>query len=88
MSDSFYTAEQLAQLEEGCYSVNPTYERFLSEYSSLALANDAVYEFLRHGFARRLGALKRCIENVYSVNFPERCDINRLLGPEGAGEVS
>src|SRR5712691_1275185 len=74
MSDSFYTAEQLAQLQEGYYSVNPAYERLLGEYLSLALANEAAYEFVRHGFVRRLGTLKRCIENVYSVYLPERCD--------------
>ncbi len=74
MSDSFYTAEQLAQLQEGYYSVNPAYERLLGEYLSLTLANEAAYEFARHGFVRRLGTLKRCIENVYSVYLPERFD--------------
>ena len=70
----FTLANQLAELQDGYYAVNPAYERFLEEYLSLTLANEAAYEYARHGFVRRLGTLKRCIENVYSIYLPERID--------------
>jgi hypothetical protein len=72
MADPFYAADQLAQLQEGYYSVNPGYERLLGEYLSLRLTIEDAYEYARHGFVRRLGTLKRCIENIYSLYPPER----------------
>ena len=64
----------MAELQYGYYAVNPAYERLLEEYLSLRLTNEAAYEHARHGFVRRLGTLKRCIENVYSTYLPERFD--------------
>jgi hypothetical protein len=71
---SFYAADQLVQLQEGYYSVNPACERLRREYLWLRLTHEAAVEFARHGFVRRLGTLKRCIENIYSVYAPERSD--------------
>ena len=45
-----------------------------SRYLSVTLMNQAALEYARHGFVRRLGTLKRCIENVYSIYPPERLD--------------
>jgi hypothetical protein len=64
----------MAELQYGYYAVNPAYERLPEEYLSLRLTNEAAYEHARHGFFRRLGTLKRCIENVYSTYLPERFD--------------
>jgi hypothetical protein len=74
MSDTFYDHDQLAQLRDGYCTVNPAYERLMGDYLSLPLTNEAAYEYVRHGFVRRLGTLKRCIENVYSTCPPERSD--------------
>ena len=74
MLDRFYAPHQLSELQEGCSTVNRAYERLLSEYLSLRLTNEDAYEYARHGFVRRIGTLKRCIENVYSIYPPERCD--------------
>jgi hypothetical protein len=74
MPDSFYATHQLADLQDGYSTVNPAYERLLAEYLSLRLSNEAAYEYAQHGFVRRLGTLKRCIENVYSLYPPERSD--------------
>jgi hypothetical protein len=41
---------------------------------TVTLRNEAAREYARHGFVRRLGTLKRCIENVYSRYPPERFD--------------
>jgi hypothetical protein len=59
MTEPFYAPHQLAELQEGYYAVNRTYERLLGEYLSLRLAGEAAYEHPRHGFVRRLGTLKR-----------------------------
>ena len=74
MVEPFYAPHQLAELQGGYYAVNPAYERLLEEYLSLRLTNEVAYEHARHGFVRRLGTLKRCIENVYSIYLPERFD--------------
>jgi hypothetical protein len=70
----FYKRHQLTELREGYDSVTPAYERLMANYLSLRLANEGAYEDVRHGFVRRLGTLKRCIENVYSTYSPERSD--------------
>jgi hypothetical protein len=75
MSDPYYyTPHQLAELKDGYSTVCSAYERLTYEYLSLRLTNEAAYEYVRHGFVRRLGILKRCIENVYSIYPPERAD--------------
>ena len=74
MAEPFYAPHQLAELQDGYYAVNPAYEQLLEDYLSLRLTNEAAYEYARHGFVRRLGTLKRCIENVYSIYLPERID--------------
>jgi hypothetical protein len=60
MTEPFYALHQLAELQEGYYGVNRTYEQLLREYLFLRLTSEAAYEHARHGFARRLGTLKRC----------------------------
>ena len=70
----YYKPPQLAELKDGYFTVNPAYERLMAAYFSLRLTNEAAYEYVRHGFIRRLGTLKRCIENVYSIYPPERSD--------------
>jgi hypothetical protein len=70
----FYQPHQLEELQEGYSTVNPAYERLMDDYLSLRLTDEAAYEHVRHGFVRRLGTLKRCIENVYSIYPPERSD--------------
>ena len=70
----YFKPDQFAELQEGYSTVNPAYERLMGEYLSLKLTNEAAYEYVRHGFVRRLGTLKRCIENVYSIYPPERSD--------------
>jgi hypothetical protein len=70
----FYKPHQCADLQVGHCTVNPAYERLMIKYLSLRLANESAQEYARHGFLRRLGTLKRCIENVYSIYPPERFD--------------
>jgi hypothetical protein len=58
MPDSpYYKPNQLAELQDGYYTVNPAYERLIGKYLSLRLTNETAYEYVRHGFVRRLGRL-------------------------------
>lgn len=70
----FYTPHQITDLRVGYHAVNPAYERLMFQYVSLHLTHEAAQEYARHGFVRRLGTLKRSIENVYSIYPPERFD--------------
>ena len=70
----FYKPHQVADLRIGYYSVNSAYERLIFKYLVLPLTNEAAQEYARHGFVRRLGTLKRAVENVYSVYPPDRFD--------------
>jgi hypothetical protein len=70
----FYKPHQLAELQEGYYTVDLAYERLMFNYLFLRLTSEPAQEYVRHGFVRRLGTLKRCIQNVYSINPPQRFD--------------
>ncbi len=70
----YFKPDQLVKLQEGYHTVNPAHQRLICEYLSLRLSNETAYEYVGHGFVRRLGTLKRCIENVYSIYPPERSD--------------
>ena len=70
MPEPFYAPHQLADLRQAYSTVNPAYERLMRELLFLRLTNEAALEYAQHGFLRRLGTLKRCIENVYSIYPP------------------
>ncbi len=72
MTEPFYAPHQLAELQEGYYAVNRTYEQLLGEYLSLRLTSEAAYEYARHGFVRRLGTLKRCTGTSTGRLMPDR----------------
>jgi hypothetical protein len=69
-----YTVAQLAQLQNGYFSIALTYQSLLLEYISFSNTHPASSEHILHGFVRRLGTLQRCIQNVYSLYHPERSD--------------
>jgi hypothetical protein len=79
MPDSpYYKPHQLEELQQGYSTVNSAYERLIDEYLSLRLTNETAHEYVRHGFVRRLGTLKRCIGNVYRYTY-----LRGLISPQG-----
>ena len=46
MAEPFYARRQLAELQEGYYAVNRTYEQLLGEYLSLRLSSEAADEYV------------------------------------------
>ncbi len=70
----YFQPHHIEKLRDGYLRIDSDYERLLSSYLTLQLTNPDAYEYVRHGFVRRIGTLKRCIENVYSIYSPERSD--------------
>jgi hypothetical protein len=61
-------------LRDGCSKINGTYEGLMAKCLCFRTDNRLSTEYLHNGFLRRLGVLKRCIENVYSICPVERVD--------------
>jgi hypothetical protein len=71
----YYGSEVLAQLQEEFWAVEPRYNALLLTYTAHRFANEEAREFAQHGFMRRLGTLRRCIENVYVLIPPETATV-------------
>ena len=72
--DIFFETRKLAQLDEQYVKIHEKYAQLLKKYLSLNLKNKTAAEYCTHGFLRRLGILKRCIENIYNICPPEKSD--------------
>jgi len=77
--DIFSDATKLDQLGEEYVKIREQYERLLMKYLNLNLKNKTAAEYCTHGFLRRIGTLKRCIENIYNICPPEKSDKLRPL---------
>ena len=73
-----YSPEDLVQLAE---AVRDVLAQLQSTFLQLTLKADTLLsrerarEFAQHGLARRLGILRRCIENIYAIFPPGRRDV-------------
>jgi hypothetical protein len=70
-----FSPGDLARLQEEHSKIKERYYELLSQYARLQLNNQDAYEYVRHGFLRRIKTLQRCIENIYTICPPERADI-------------
>ncbi len=63
--------EDMKKAEKALISLESDYEKLLSKIFKIknVFKNKRANEYLLHGIARRLGIIKRCIENIYSI-FP------------------
>lgn len=68
----FFSAEQIKQLKDEFSTVEEKYKKLLIKYTTLQLSNAEAYEYAYHGFTRRLGTLKRCMQNIYALCPPDR----------------
>ena len=74
-----FSSDQLVQLEEGYAETNVGYERLVSEYLTQAFTNDAAYEYVRHGFVRRLGTWNVAPTDPLSIVHYDSKDRTRSL---------
>lgn len=63
----FFNPDQIKQLTEDYSKVDGEYKELLLKFTTLKLNNQDAHEYAYHGFTRRIGTLKRCIDNVYTI---------------------
>lgn len=68
---SIYESEALSHLEKEFSNTSVVFFEMQRAYSDLTFAKAETKEFLFHGFLRRLGTLKRCLENIWKISPPE-----------------
>ncbi|WP_374377492.1 hypothetical protein [Dongia sp.] len=62
-----YSEEQIAKLAVAYGEVIDKRGKLVEAYTSHRYANELAADFGKHGFARRMMTLSRCIENVYRI---------------------
>lgn len=70
----YFAPTALDQFTEEYSKINKKYEQLLTQYISRTFKDAAAYEYASQGFVRRIGTLKRCIENIYNIYPPARSE--------------
>jgi hypothetical protein len=68
---AFLKPDQIEDLLDAVEQLQSKYDRLVLTFSHRAYSSDKAAEYARHGYMRRVGTLKRCIENVYTLIPPE-----------------
>jgi hypothetical protein len=63
----YYKQEQLEQIKEKRETIDRRYNNLLLKVSRWPLQNEHAREFALHGYMRRVGTLRRCIDNVFKL---------------------
>lgn len=63
----YFNSYQINQFREEYSKVDSKYQALVEQYTALKLNNQEAYEYAYHGFTRRIGILKRCIDNIYTI---------------------
>src|SRR5688572_3407025 len=71
----YYSENALQQLSEGYTAFTVKHATLFERYVALPLKNPRAQEFARHGFARRVNVMARCIVNVFDDIPPERTEL-------------
>jgi hypothetical protein len=67
MGKGSFTQEHLSQLRDKFQTIGPKADKLLLRYVAQAFRQEKAKEYARHGFARRVQTLRRCIENVFRI---------------------
>jgi hypothetical protein len=62
-----FSKEHIAALTEKLHTVGPKTDRLMMKCAAHPFAEAKAGEYARHGFARRIQTLCRCIENVFKI---------------------
>jgi hypothetical protein len=68
----YFNAKNQVELEKGYLEVIKECNNLFIHLTTLALLNEAAYEYAVHGAARRASILKKCLENIYRICPPSR----------------
>jgi len=69
---AFLKPDQIEDLLYAVEQLQSKHDQLVLTFSHRAYRSDKAAEYARHGYMRRVGTLKRCIENVYKLIPPER----------------
>lgn len=78
MSDErkpYYAPDVLAQIEKNVATVGSRADEMLLAMMQHRFGTDRGREYAHQGFSRRIGVLRRCIENLFDIIPPERADV-------------
>jgi hypothetical protein len=68
---AFLKPEQIEDLLDALEQLQSKHDQLVLTFNHRAYISDKAAEYARHGYMRRVGTLKRCIENVYTLIPPE-----------------
>lgn len=71
-SKSFFPSEVVKELNMEYSEVKNDYEKFITKLVEIKLENEEAREYLDQGLKRRISAVKRCIDNIWSIYPPDR----------------
>lgn len=63
--------DQVEKINELFGEIEPKYNRLVLMFSHRRYGNERAFEYAQQGYVRRLGTIKRCIENVFTLISPE-----------------
>ena len=70
----FFSTDIINQLTEDYSKVEGKYTKLSLQFLYLKLENHDACEYAYQGFSRRIGTLKRCIDNVYTICPPSQSE--------------
>lgn len=68
---AYFSEEDIEKLQKGYSEVKAKYEALLLKFTMRAWQQEKAKEFAIHGFTRRLGIMRRCIDNIYQICPPD-----------------
>ncbi|UWU80725.1 hypothetical protein N2603_20340 [Bradyrhizobium huanghuaihaiense] len=72
---SYLKPDQIEKLREALDDIEPRYNRLLLTFRQRRFSSEQAAEYALHGYLRRLGTLKRCIDNVFALISPDESEI-------------
>jgi hypothetical protein len=72
---SYLKPDEIEKIEEMLGKLQPKYNRLLLTFGHRQFSSEQGAEYARHGYLRRTGTLKRCIENVFTLIPPNETEI-------------
>jgi len=64
---SYLNRKQIAKIREQFSAIDGMADRLVLRYVAFPFKNPQAREYAQHGFARRVGTLRRCIKNVFKI---------------------
>ncbi|AWM03200.1 hypothetical protein [Bradyrhizobium amphicarpaeae] len=68
---SYLKPDQIEKIKETLSEIEPKYNRLMFAVTHRRYGTERSWEYAQHGYGRRLGTIKRCIENVFTLIAPD-----------------